>query len=234
MAPDINTLVVDAIISRPNNFTIGGKQYALHPLTLGQTLLMERLLSALGINRATLAAAHEIEALRLATVKAREVNAIIALATCRDKEECLNEQLRKTRARFFSRTLNESERAELLIAILSAPVAEQIIDAVGLSSEASEQATIARYKNRDGGTLAYGGKTLYGTLIDAAASRFGWTLDYIVWGIPLISLRMMLADASSSINVSEDERRVLCLYSGDDYIDGETADIDTLRQITNN
>lgn len=29
----------------------------------------------------------------------------------------------------------------------------------------------------------FGGKSIWGALIDAACERYGWTFDYVVWGI---------------------------------------------------
>ena len=40
----------------------------------------------------------------------------------------------------------------------------------------------------------FGGKTIWGTLIDAACERYGWTFDYVVWGISYNNLTLMLKD----------------------------------------
>ena len=61
----------------------------------------------------------------------------------------------------------------------------------------------------DKNNLTFGGKTVYGSLIDAACERYGWTKDYVVWGIDYTSLRLMLADKVNSVYCSEDEMKKL-------------------------
>lgn len=40
-----------------------------------------------------------------------------------------------------------------------------------------------------------GGRSLWGGLLDVACAKYGWTLDYVLWGISYLNLTMMLLDA---------------------------------------
>ncbi len=60
------------------------------------------------------------------------------------------------------------------------------------------------------GTLsdAYG-KSIYGLLIDFACQRYGWTMDYVLWGISYVNLNMLFADAITTVYLSDEERKKL-------------------------
>lgn len=47
--------------------------------------------------------------------------------------------------------------------------------------------------------MIVGGNSPWGSIIDAAAARYGWTYDYIVWGVSYINLQMMLYDQITEI-----------------------------------
>jgi hypothetical protein len=58
---------------------------------------------------------------------------------------------------------------------------------------------------KDNGSLTFGGRSIYGQLIDRACERYGWTVEYVVWGISYANLTLMLADQQTSIYLTEDE-----------------------------
>ena len=71
------------------------------------------------------------------------------------------------------------------------------------------------------GQFIFGGKTVWGSLIDAACERYGWTFDYVVWGISYNNLTLMLKDKITSIYLSDDERKRVHLPAEDEeFIDG--------------
>lgn len=71
------------------------------------------------------------------------------------------------------------------------------------------------FKSRHGHNKTFGGKTIYGLLIDAACKNYGWTKEYAVWGIDVISLRLMLADSINSVYLSDEDLKHLHIPSGD-------------------
>lgn len=42
-----------------------------------------------------------------------------------------------------------------------------------------------------------GGRSPWGSFLDAACERYKWTFDYVMWGISYVNLMMMLTDAVS-------------------------------------
>ena len=55
--------------------------------------------------------------------------------------------------------------------------------------------------------FSFGCKSIYGTLIDTACERYGWSYDYVMWGISLINLQLMLADRMQNIYLTDDEKK---------------------------
>lgn len=42
--------------------------------------------------------------------------------------------------------------------------------------------------------MSIGGRSLWGAVIDPLAQRYGWTMDYIMWGISWANLNILLLD----------------------------------------
>lgn len=72
--------------------------------------------------------------------------------------------------------------------------------------------------------MSFCGKTIYGTLIDAACAKYGWTKEYVVWGIDLLSLRMMLADAINTVYLSDEDMKALSISNTKHEVYGMTQD----------
>lgn len=49
-------------------------------------------------------------------------------------------------------------------------------------------------KHDSDSVISFGGKTLWGVYLDNLCKRYGWTLDYVVWGISWVNLNMMWID----------------------------------------
>lgn len=130
----------------------------------------------------------------------------------------------------FANGLSYEELATLALCVLSEPKAESLISSFGIAEEQKEMSRITRYKNKDGHSMIFGGKTMYGSLIDAACSKYGWTKEYVVWGIDLISLRMMLADSVNSVYLSDEDMKGLNVSNTKHEVYGMTQeDINRLK-----
>lgn len=62
-------------------------------------------------------------------------------------------------------------------------------------------------KDNDAGSLTFNGKSIYGSLIDAVCERYGWTMEYVMWGISLLNLNMLMNDKVISVFLSKEESR---------------------------
>jgi len=206
---NLNEALADAVMDRPREFFIDTERFEQWSPSLGMSLMLERHLSALGIDNKILAKNPAMEAMRLISAKRIEVCRILAILSTRDRRHLDRSEWIERRAQFFSKNIPDEDIAKLLLMALIEPKAETLISLSGIAKEQEEQSRIARHKNREGHTLSFGGKTIYGTLIDSACSKYGWTKQYVVWGIDLPSLRMMLADSVNSVYLSDEEMKAL-------------------------
>ena len=204
---NLNEALADAVMDRPREFFIGKSRFCLWSPSLGMSMMLERHISALGIDSTVLARNHSMEALRLVEEKRKEVCDILAIHSFRRFSDLSNIQSLDKRSDYFSGNLTNDELAELLLIVLSEPKIETLLSFSGIAEDQKEQSGIARIKNKEGHNRSFGGKTIFGLLIDAACRAYGWTKEYVVWGIDLMSLRLMLADTVNSVYLSDEEAK---------------------------
>lgn len=211
---NLNEALADAVMDRPREFFIDKRRFEQWSPSLGMSLMLERHLSALIIDKELLVKNPSMEAMRLISAKRIEVCRILTILSTRDRRDLDRSKWIERRAKFFSRNIPDEDIAKLLLMAMSEPKAETLISFSGIAKEQEEQSRIAKHKNKDGHTLSFGGKTIYGTLIDTACSKYGWTKQYVVWGIDLVSLRMMLADSVNIVYLSDEEIKALHIVAG--------------------
>ena len=199
-------LLVDTLTERPTAFQVGRVHYAIHPPSLGVYLLSSRLLEAIGTDHALLATDLPAEALRLAYAHRADVLRLIVLNTLRGYLEVTDEGKIQGRIAHLDRRLTTEELAQLLCLVLQADPYTELVEHYGIQADLQERETIRQIKG-EAGMVHLGGRTLYGGLIDHTAERYGWTMDYILWGISYTNLRLLSADASTSVYLSEEEQK---------------------------
>lgn len=230
--PPFEETLADAVLDLPREFFINEDRFELWTPTLGVSILAERRISLLGIDHSVLSSNPSLESLRICSIEKAKVSELIALHTFRNFKDLSNFKILKERSVIFSQ-LEEKELAQLFLLILSFPNAQTLIQESGLSKDQEKQAQIAKYKNKDGHSISFGGKTLYGIVIDAACNRYGWTKEYVVWGIDLVSLRMMLADSINSVYLNDEEIKALHINSTSNQVFGMSKDdIEKLKELT--
>lgn len=103
------------------------------------------------------------------------------------------------------------------VLILSGDNTEEFIRYFVIDKERVEKDRIYKIKNSKG-SISFGGKSTYGTLIDFACQRYGWTVDYVVWGISYANLKILMADVITTIYLSEDEHKKLNVFDDSEVI----------------
>ena len=210
--------VADAIMERPIGFSVGNRSFFIYPTTLGKMYLLSRQIEGLGIDRRIVSVNPYFESIRLCKEKRRTILQILAYSTFSSKSELFNSPLIKKRIRLFDSKLSNEELATLLVIILTSDNVDLFIKHFGIDKESAERRRISSIKGNSG-CVSFGGTSQYGTLIDFACQRYGWTLDYVVWGISYTNLRMLMADAVTTIHLTADEMKKLGLSNGGEVID---------------
>lgn len=213
--------IADTVMERPVGFEIKGERFFFYPLTLGKSYLVSRVVAELDINKEFLSVNPCLEALRLCRDQKDTVCRLLALHSLRDKDNLLNEAKVEARMKTFRYNLSDEELAQLLVIVLSGDNVDAFKKHIGLDKEDAVRKRIQAVKEKDRSSVSFGGRSVYGTLIDFACQRYGWTFDYVVWGISYANLRMLMADAVSNVYLSEEERKKLRIFDGSEIINGD-------------
>lgn len=209
----LNEALADAVMDRPREFFIDNRRFCLWSPSLGMSMMIERKISILGIDSELLLKNLSMECLILIESKRSVVCDILAIYSYRYFQDLSDTTKLKERSDYFNKHLSNDDLAELFLIVLSEPRIETLLSLSGIADEQNEQSRIAQIKNKEGHSRSFGGKTIYGLLIDAACKAYGWTKEYVVWGIDLVSLRMMLADSVNSVFLSDEEAKQCGIYS---------------------
>ena len=148
------------------------------------------------------------ETLRVCTEKSDTVCQIIAYSTFDGKKSVLDIEKILHRAKFFEDNISVEDMATILTIILSNDKVEEFIQYLGIDADREMKTQISRIKG-EGSSITFGGKSIYGLLIDFACQRYGWTMDYVLWGISYVNLNMLFADAITTVYLSDEERKKL-------------------------
>lgn len=218
---NIDMNIADAIMGKPIGFNIGSRHFCLYPPSLGKNLLVSRLVNQLEINSYVIKENPFLESLRVCKHKRDLVCRIIAYYTLKSKSDLLNETVISRRSEYFKKVLDENELAQLLITVTSWDNIESYLKHYGLDKERRLRVRISNYKKDSGTNITFGGLSTYGTVIDYACHRYGWTMDYVVWGISYVNLQMLMADAITTVYLSKDEIRKLHISTDRNYINGD-------------
>lgn len=203
---DYNIEITDTIMAVPKCFKVGDKMFYLYPTTLGKTFLLQRVIKALGMDVQLVSVNPMMEALRLCREKAELVCKLITYHTINKKKELFDSDLLEERISFFGSNLTMEEMAELFILCISDVDVNAFIHHLGIDKEKEWQKKAMSAK-KDSSSLTFGGKSVYGTLIDGACERYGWTFEYVVWGISYANLQLLLADSITSVFLTDEERK---------------------------
>lgn len=222
--------VADAIIEKAIRFNIGKQKYSLYPPTLGKTQILKNLYLGLDVNAQLLSLNPLAEAIRISKENPDVVCQIIAYSTFNDKNSIMNTEKVFQRAKTFLEHLTTEDLATLLSLILSNDKTDEFIKYFKIDADKELRERISRIKG-ESNSLTFGGKSIYGLLIDFACQRYGWTMDYILWGISYVNLNMLFADAITTVYLTDEERKQLGMGFGQSINADDPANRDLIREL---
>lgn len=213
------SLILDVLTDAPVRFEINNKKYSIYPPTLGKTLLIDRLKRKLSINPERSKVDPMEEALQVCNESKEIVLRILAYSTLRWKEDIQNEACIKKRISVLSK-LDPDELATLLLTIISDTTVSDLIKHFGIDRDNENRRKIAQVKSNNN-TVAFGGHSIWGTLIDFACERYGWSFDYVMWEISYNNLLMLFNDRPDSVYLTDEERKKAHLKQGGTVINAD-------------
>lgn len=215
--------IADMVMERPYKFSIDNRKFTIYPVTIGKSYLLHRLISSLEINNETLQINPFLEALRLCSEKMDIVSKIIAYHVINTKEQLFDDDYVGEIASYIKDNADVEDVAKVLLFVMTNDKVSLLIKQLGIEDEKVEQKRVLAIKNKDSNCVTYGGKTIYGSLIDLACERYGWPLDYVVWGISYANLRMLMADMITTISLTKEERKKARIRTDGSFINGDDA-----------
>lgn len=215
--------IADTIIDRPKGFSVGRRHFYLYPMTLGKMYLQQRVVDNLELDTELLRVNPYVEALRLVETKKEDCCLLLAYHTLQTKEEMLDNRLVNIRRNTFLQEMRNEDMATLILACLTNDKTPIFIQHLGINSELKRMYDVSKAK-KSNNTFNFGGKSIYGTLIDAACERYKWTFDYVVWGISYTNLQLLLKDKITSIYLTDEEMKNTHINNTSDMIDGNSKD----------
>lgn len=230
MNKQIEMNIADAIIEKPVRFNVGKYKYSIYPPTLGKTQLLKNLYLGLDVNAQLLSLNPLAEAIRISKESPDVVCQIIAYSTFNDKSSIMNTEKVFQRADTLKDNLTTEDLATLLSLILSNDKTDEFIKYFRIDADKELRERISRIKG-ESNSVTFGGKSIYGLLIDFACQRYGWTMDYILWEISYVNLNMLFADAITTVYLTDEERKQLGMGFGQ-FIDADDpANRDLIREL---
>lgn len=227
----LDSEIADAIMELPHSFNIGDETFYLYPITIGKTFLLERAYKRLKLNKPLLAVNPSLEALRLCHEDKEGVAMVISYHTFHNKSALINVRKITDRAKYFAQMLTEDDLASLFVLVSAPDKQNDFMEHLGIAQEKKWQKKAMKAK-KDSDAMSFGGKSIYGTLIDFACERYGWRYDYVVWGISLINLQMLMADSVTTIYLSKEERKRANIPKDRTVISGDDpANREKLKQL---
>ena len=222
--PVNNEFITDALIERPLSFIFERGRYAIYPLSLGKMQLCSRLVESLGFDRIKTSMDLHTVALGAAKEERDKSLRLISYVTL-PGAECLDETIVRKRIRKWRR-MKDGDIATLLVAFLSMDNTAAIMKEFGIDKEEARLSKVlkAKKKSKESGSLSFGGKSIWGTLIDAACERYGWTYQYVLWGISFSALQLLLSDHIKTVLLSEKERKEAHVPSDGNVIKADDKD----------
>lgn len=216
---NIEDRIIDVLGDICPKFKVNMLKYTIHPKTLGKMYLYDRLRGEMGINTEAMKENPLFEVLRVCKEKKPLVLRMLAYATLHGKENVFNETLIESRIKAFEE-LNLNDLAALMLALLMDNDLADFTKYFKIDIDDENRRRVARVKKNEN-TISFGGKSIWGTIIDFACSRYGWTMDYVVWEISYTNLMMLYKDKVETAYLNKDEVKKARLKSTEAVINGD-------------
>lgn len=215
---DIEDRVLDALASASPIFEVGAKKYKLYPKTLGKMFLLDRLRHKMGVDYDALKINPLLEILRVCREQRELALRMLAYVTLHGRN-VFDEALVQNRIKSFE-NLNNNDLATLMTLILMDNDLADFTKYFRFDIDDENRRRVARVKET-GNTVVFGGKTIWGTIIDFACARYGWTFDYVVWDISYINLMMLYKDKVETAYLNKEEFKKAHLRSTEAVINAD-------------
>ena len=93
-----------------------------------------------------------------------------------------------------------------------------------MDKENERMGYVMKVKKQSKNSLSFGGRSAWGNIIDTACERYGWSYQYVLWGISFSNLQLMLADQIREVFLTDDERKKVHIPTDSTMINADNAE----------
>lgn len=232
---EMENLVCDALLEKPISFkTNDGRFYYIYPPSLGIQMLCDPIMRKLDIDEKFLKMNVTMEMLRVIRSKRDNLLRLVAYHSFKRRSDANTEEMVEKRVQEFNEIIDDSDLMTLFSYISSWRTwTKKIMEHYKIDKEREEKENVHKELSKKGG-LVFGGRSLYGRLIDFACQRYGWQVGYVIWGVSEINLTMMMADAISTIQLTKDEMSKMGVSNDRETISADDpANWQQIKQLAN-
>lgn len=206
---DMVTDTTNALIEMPTYYQVGGHDYYLYPPSIGTQMLIANTLKEHNVGDIS---SHANLFAVLQQIKAQKgvIARILAICSFPNRKDALLLPVLDERAKELSGIDIQDGIALVLRAIHYDEDYREFLRYYGIDKDLEERKRVYAVKEDDSSGITFGGLSVWGSLIDSVCSRYGWTMEYVLWGISALNVHMLLSDAITSVYLTEDESKQLC------------------------
>lgn len=227
----VSDAIIDLIIERPRRLEFGGRSFVIKPLTLGKILFLSKFNAKLSSLLSRKPKNPQETILRMCQEKPEIVAEIVAIYITGDAEKVIDDNYMNELTAFLRKEMTDVQKATLLQMYYEEKTAAYFMGELRISEEKEKQRLAMRAKDKSS-SLSVGGVSIFGNLIDFACEKFGWTYQYVLWGVSYNVLQLMIADMPQSIYLTEKERARAHINDDGRILRGESqADVDYFKSL---
>lgn len=227
--------IIDMITERPHNFKFSGRSFSIRPITLGKTLLLSRY-NALLFSVFSKKRKKDIQKvlLDLCEEQRKIVNQIIAIYITSNSQSLFDDEYMSELTKFIDTEMSDVQKCTLLQLYYEEKPISHFTKLMHIDEEKEKQKKALKAKDPST-SLQVGGASILGNLIDVACERYGWSYQYVLWGISYNALRVMMSDIIQTIYLTDKERARAHINDDGRILHGENQqDIDYFKTFCNN
>ncbi len=219
---NITSNLAFAMTERPRVFQVNGMPFFIYPTTLGMLQVVKPLIEDLSQDEELSRESELLEIMRICEDDKRKVAILIAYRTCNGYAEVCDVEAVERKADKLME-LDSVAMAEILIMILGelACDTEEYEEVLGITEQRKlMKRTIEIKDNKDSSTVSFGAVSIYGGFIGHFCKEYGWSYQYVMWGVSYVNLKLLLADEKVDIYLTDEERKRSPIpRKGEDVVD---------------
>lgn len=207
---DVNADITNALLEMPTYYNVRGQIFYVFPPSLGVQLLIGERMKKYKFYENT-EKAGTIGLFKTFKEHKEAMVSILALCSFENRKDATKQHLLAEREKALE-NIDPKEGLALVTRILNyASEVQTFIKHFEIDKEQKQKKRVFELKNKDSSSITFGGKSVWGAVVDSVCERYGWTVEYALWGVSSTNLNMLTADAVTSVFLTDKERKKLHL-----------------------